>query len=71
VNTLRVVDVKAVTSVVSMVPDYQVTAEGDIIILENQYSLVDLPLLKLASLCGTLSEGEEDNDNDDDDDDKD
>jgi hypothetical protein len=58
---LKVVDVKSITSVVSMVPDYQVTLQGDIIIPENQYSLVDAPLLKLASLWGTLSD---DDDND-------
>jgi hypothetical protein len=68
---LRVVDVKAITSVVSMVPDYQVMPEGDIVIPENQFSLVDVPLQKLASLCGTLSEGDDDNGNEDDDDDKD
>lgn len=59
---LKVVDVKSITSVVSMVPDYQVTAEGDIIIPENQFSLVDAPLLKLASLCGTLSDESDDDD---------
>jgi hypothetical protein len=64
VAALRVVDVKSISSVVSMVPDYQVTAEGDIIIPENQYSLVDVPLLKLASLCGTLGGDDDGNDND-------
>ena len=58
---LTVVDVKSITSVVSMVPDYQVTAEGDIIIPNNRYSLVDAPLIKLASLCGALGD---DDDND-------
>jgi len=61
---LRVVDVKAISSVVAMVPDYQVTADGDIIIPENQYSVVDAPLLKLASLCGTLCDDDDENDND-------
>jgi hypothetical protein len=56
---LTVVDVKSIKSVVSMVPDYQVTAEGDIIIPDNQYSLVDAPLLKLTSLCGTLANDDE------------
>ena len=59
--TLTVVDVKLIMSVVSMVPDYQVTAECDIIIPNNRYSLVDVPLLKLASLCGALGDN---NDND-------
>jgi hypothetical protein len=64
VAALRVVDAKAITSVVSMVPDYQVTGDGDIITPENRYSLMDAPLLKLASLCGTLSEDDEENNND-------
>jgi hypothetical protein len=34
-DALTVVDVKAITAVVSMVPDYQVTADGDIIVPEN------------------------------------
>jgi hypothetical protein len=63
---LRVVDVDTITSVMSMVPNYQVTAEGDIIIPENQYSLVDVPLLKLASLCGTLGDSDDGNGIDDD-----
>ena len=62
---LKVVDIKSITTAVSMVPDYQVTAEGDIIIPENQYSLVDAPLLKLVSLCRTV--GEDDNGNESDD----
>lgn len=62
-GTLKVVDVKSITSVVSMVPDYRVTAEGDIVIPENQYSLMDAPLLKLVSLCGTLGEDDDGNDN--------
>jgi len=56
---LTVVDVNSIKSVVSMVPDYQVTAEGDIIIPDNQYSLVDAPLLKLTSLYGTLANDDE------------
>lgn len=63
-RTLKVVDVKLITSVVSMVPDYQVTAEGDIIIPENQYSLMEAPLLKLVSLCGTHGEDNDGNDSD-------
>ena len=64
VATLKVVDVKSIASVVSMVPDYQVTAEGDIIIPENRYSLVDAPLLKLVSLCRTPGEDDDGNDSD-------
>jgi hypothetical protein len=65
VATLKVVDVKSITTVVSMVPDYQVTAEGDIIIPENQYSLVDAPLLKLVSLSRTVGEDDDGNESDD------
>ena len=53
-------NIKNIYAVVAMVPDYQVTAEGDIIILENRYSLVESPFLNLAALAGTL---EEDDDN--------
>jgi len=42
-----------------MVPDYRVTAEGDIVIPENTFSLVEVPFLRLASLCGTVSEGDD------------
>jgi hypothetical protein len=52
-----VVDVKTIKSVVSMVPDYRVTADGDIVVPENTFSLMEVPFLKLASLCGTLGEG--------------
>jgi hypothetical protein len=55
----RVMDVKAITAVVSMVPDYEVTTEGDIIIPENRFSLVEAPFLKLATLCGTLGEDDD------------
>ena len=55
-DALAVVDVKAISAVISMVPDYQVTIEGDIIIPENRYSLVEAPILKLATLGGTVEE---------------
>lgn len=62
-DALTVVDVKAITAVVSMVPDFQVTAEGEIIIPDNRFSLVEAPFLKLAALCGTLGEDDDTIDN--------
>lgn len=59
IDALTVVDVKTIHAIVSMVPDYQVTVEGDIVVPENVFSLVEIPFLKLASLCGTLDEGDE------------
>jgi len=52
IDALTVVDVKSITAVVSMVPDYQVTVEGDIVVPNNRFSLVEAPFLKLAALCG-------------------
>jgi hypothetical protein len=63
-DALTVVDVKAITAVVSMVPDFQVTAEGEIIIPDNRFSLVEALFLKLAALCGALGEDDDTNDND-------
>lgn len=63
VDTLAVVDVKTIMAVVSMVPDYQVTTEGEIVIPENRFSLVEQPFLKLAALCGTLGEDDDAIDN--------
>jgi hypothetical protein len=57
IGALTVIDVKTITAVISMVPDYQVTFEGDIVIPENMFSLIETPFLKLASLCGTLNKG--------------
>jgi hypothetical protein len=42
-NALQVFDVKKIHSVVSMFPDYQVTLEGDIVVPENQFSLLAHP----------------------------
>jgi hypothetical protein len=56
IDALIVVDVKAITTVVSMVPNFQVTVEGKIIIPDNRFSLVEAPFLKLASLCRALGE---------------
>ena len=49
-----------------MVPDYQVTIEGAIVIPENRFSLIEAPFLKVAALCGTQGEDDNaiDNDND-------
>lgn len=38
-DVFMVVNVKNIYAVVAMVPDYQVTAESDIIILENMYCI--------------------------------
>ena len=57
-DALMVVDVKIINAVVSMVPDYQVTAEGEIIVPDTRFSLVEAPFLKLVTLCG--APGEED-----------
>ncbi len=64
IDALMVVDVKAITAVISMVLDFQVTAEGEIIIPDNRFSLVEAPFLKLAALCGALGEDDDTNDND-------
>ena len=63
-DTLIVVDVKAITAVVSMVPDYQVTANGDIITPENSFSLMEAPFIRVVALCDTI---EDDTDGIDDD----
>jgi hypothetical protein len=46
IDSLIVVDVKAITAVISMVPDFQVTAEGEIVIPENRFLLVEQSFLK-------------------------
>ena len=55
-EALMVVDVKAITAVVFMVPDYQVTAEGEIIIPENRFSLMEALFIRLAVLCGIVED---------------
>jgi hypothetical protein len=42
-----------------MVPDYQVTTEGDVITPENRFSLVESPFLRLAALHGTFGEDDD------------
>ncbi len=64
IDALTVVDIKVITAVVSMVPDFQVTAKGEIIIPDNRFSLVEALFLKLAALCGALGEDDDTNDND-------
>jgi hypothetical protein len=59
INVLTVVDVKSITAVVSMVPDYQVTVEGDIAVPDNRFSLVEALFLKLAGLRGTQCEDDD------------
>jgi len=56
IDALTVVDIKTITAVVSMVLDYQVTVEGEIVIPQNTFSLVEAPFLKLAALYGSLSD---------------
>ena len=58
-DALTVVDVKTITLVVAMVPDYQVTDDGNIVIPENRFSLLESPFLKMAALSGTLGEEED------------
>ncbi len=58
-GALTVIDVKTITAVVSMVPDYQVSSKGDIVVPENTFSLVEAPFLNLASLCGTLDDSDD------------
>ena len=48
IDGLTVMDVKAITAVVSMVPDFQVTAEGKIIISDNRFLLVEAPFVTSA-----------------------
>lgn len=60
-DALTVLDVKAISALVSMVPDYQVTVNGNIITPENAFFLVEAPFLKLATMCGIVEDG---NDND-------
>lgn len=48
-----------ITAVVSLVPNYQVTVEGDIIVPENRFSLVEAPFLKLVALCGAQCEDDD------------
>jgi hypothetical protein len=64
-DAFTVVDVKAITAVVLMVPDYQVTVDGNIIIPENRSSLMEAPFIKLAALCEDDTDGIDDgNDSD-------
>jgi hypothetical protein len=66
-SALQIVDVKAISTVVSMFPDFQVTPEGEILTPENQYVLMEPPLLKLVSLHGLLNDNDNDNGNGNDD----
>ncbi len=49
-DSLTIVDVKSITSVVSMVPDFQVTGNGDIIVPDNAFCLVEVSFTKLSGL---------------------
>lgn len=61
IDTLAVLDVKSITAVVAMIPDFQVTADGDIITPDNRFSLVEASFVRLT----TLDRVQGDNDNDD------
>ena len=61
-DAFTVVDAKAITEVVLMVPDFQVAANGDIIVPENRFSLVEVPFIKLAKLCSVVEDDNDDND---------
>ena len=56
---LTVMDIKAIKAVVAMVPDFQVTVDGDVIIPKNTYSLVESPFLRLAALYGAHGEDDD------------
>ena len=60
-DALTVVDIKSIIAVVSMVPDYQVTVEGEIIVPENRFSLIEAAFLKSA-LCRIGDDDEDSND---------
>lgn len=64
-DALTVVDVKAISAVVSMVPDFQVTGNGDIIIPENTFSLVETSFIKLPAMCGVMEQEHDDDGIDD------
>jgi hypothetical protein len=59
IDALTVVNIKRISAVVSMAPDYQVTVEGEIIIPENRFSLMEASFLKSAGLCGTQGEDDD------------
>lgn len=59
IDTLTVMDIKAIIAVVAMIPDYEVTSKRSIIISDNRFALVEAPFLQLAMLCGTLSEDDD------------
>jgi hypothetical protein len=58
-DALKVVDVKAIKALVAMVPDYQVTMDGNIVIPENRFFLVELPFLKFAAMTTALDEDDD------------
>ena len=59
-DALTVIEAKVITAVVSMVPDYQVMVDGNIIIPENRFSLVEAPFIRLAALCGIMEDENDD-----------
>jgi hypothetical protein len=63
IDALMVVDITSITAVVAMVPDYQVTVEGEIIIPDNRFSLLEAPFLSLTTLSGAVGEDEDTIDN--------
>jgi hypothetical protein len=58
-DTLTVVDVKSIIAVVSMVPDFEVTLEGDIVIPEGRFFLMESPFLATVSRTLDNDEGDD------------
>lgn len=59
IDTLTVMDIKAIIAIVVMIPNYEVTSKRSIIILDNRFALVEASFLQLAILYGTLSEDDD------------
>jgi hypothetical protein len=49
-----------IDSVVSMVPNYQVMLNGEIVVPDNQFSYMAAPFSQLATLCGEIDDGNDD-----------
>ena len=59
-DALTIVEAKVITVVMSMVLDYQVMVDGNIIIPENRFSLVEVLFIRLAVLCGIMEDENDD-----------
>lgn len=56
IDSFTVVDVKLISAVVAMVPNYEVTVKGNIIVSDNRFAMVEAPFLQMATLCETLGD---------------